>query len=222
MADLSQRLSYGSIKVYLSAIRLYHLEHYYSDPLEQAPLLHYLCLAIKREQPSSKRKRLPILTPHLQAIKHQLSISSLTSHDKLTYWAAFTLAFYGFCRVSEFTSPSPSHFDPSIHLSLSDISHTPHSLTFSLHHSKTNQFGRTEPITVGRTDTPTCPIRAMSKYLRVRGLLPPGPLFVLSSGTYLTRKDVATTTKLMLRRAGFDPPLPPIHSPHSPILVGCL
>lgn len=36
--------------------------------------------------------------------------------------AAFTLSFYGFLRVSEFTSPSHKHFDPPIHPITTDIS----------------------------------------------------------------------------------------------------
>lgn len=205
MADHSQRVSAATIKVYLSAIRLYHLENNQPDPPLDDPLLHYLCSAIRREHPAEAPKRLPILPHHLCAIKTQLSDSSLLSHDKLMYWAAFTFAFFGFCRVSEYTSPSPTHSHPKGTLSLEDITLTDDALSVNLQHSKTNQFGRTETISMGATRCSLCPVRAMSKYVRIRHKSPSGPLFVLFNGHYLTRKDVSKTTKRMLLKAGFDP-----------------
>ena len=113
-AHISQTVTYPTIRVYLSAIRLVHIENQLSDPLSDTPLLldHYLCQAVRRSQPSGHPSRLPILPRHLKAIKSQLSKFSLLSHDKLAYWAAFTYAFFGFCRVSEFTSPAPATHPP--------------------------------------------------------------------------------------------------------------
>lgn len=142
---------------------------------------------------------------HLRTIKFQLSKSHLSSLDKLAYWAAFSLAFYGFLRASEFTAPSPSWYSSTEHLTVGDVSCSTNSVRIVLRHSKTNQFGKVEPITVGSNGTSTCPLRAMVKYLARRAQFPHGPLFILSSGRYMTRKDVSNTTKTLLRRAGFNP-----------------
>ena len=120
VAHISQTVTYPTIRVYLSAIRLMHIENQLSDPLSDTPLLHYLCQAVRRSQPLGHPSSLPILPRHLKAIKSQLSKSSLLSHDKLAYWAAFTYAFFRFCRVSEFTSPAPT-----------TPSHSPSLLTFT-------------------------------------------------------------------------------------------
>ena len=61
-------------------------------------------------------------------------------------WAACCTAFFGFLCVSEFTVPSPHKYDPSTHLSLSDVSldnrHTPEVMHLHIKQSKTDPFGQ--------------------------------------------------------------------------------
>ena len=69
-------------------------------------------------------------------------LSSLDSSqpDHLMFWAACTLAYFGFLRSAEFTIPSLSAFDPAIHLQLKDIAvdsrHEPSSLRVHIKASK--------------------------------------------------------------------------------------
>ena len=42
IAHLSETLSAQTARVYLAAIRLFHLEHGHGDPLQQADLLKYV------------------------------------------------------------------------------------------------------------------------------------------------------------------------------------
>ena len=97
--------------VYLAGIRLLHVEHGYEDPTKDAPLLSYLCTGIRCSERKSSKSRLPLTISHLHAIMRQLSISCFSS---LLYWAAFTLAFYGFLKpVSTPVQHRPSTSDPT-------------------------------------------------------------------------------------------------------------
>ncbi len=95
LAEKSETLSWSTISVYTAAIRMYHLEHGYPDPTHNAPQLHLLLQGIKRTSAPSRQTRQPITTSIL------LRRSDLSRYHRRLYWAAFTLAFYGFLRVGE-------------------------------------------------------------------------------------------------------------------------
>ena len=70
-ADKSQSISYKTLKVYLAAIRLMHIEQGFPDPtMDQT--LHLVCKGIRRQQSTPERKRLPITIDILKALKGQL------------------------------------------------------------------------------------------------------------------------------------------------------
>ena len=46
--ELSYSVSHNTIRVYLAGIHLFHIENYLLDPTTEAPLLHYLCIDIRR------------------------------------------------------------------------------------------------------------------------------------------------------------------------------
>ena len=58
---------------------------------------------------------------------------------------------------------------------------------------------------IGSTGSSTCPVKAMHKFLVSRRLYSHGPLFTFSSGDFLTRSAISTTTKSLLSAAGIDP-----------------
>lgn len=115
--DISGHVSYKTLKVYLAAIRLVHLEHDLDDPTNDH-LLHLVCKGIRRLQGDSTHQRLPITINLLKTLKTQQARStSFSPLEQKLLWAAFSLAFYGFMRVSEFTTPATSNTfsPPSLH-----------------------------------------------------------------------------------------------------------
>ena len=110
-------------KVYLSGVRAMHIEMGFSDPLVGFPLL---CLqrvlqGIKRlrMQGSPSSNCLPITDNLMLVIWKSLD---LHLPDHCMFWAAYSLAYFGFLRAAEFTVPSWASFSPLIHLGVQDIS----------------------------------------------------------------------------------------------------
>ena len=82
--------------------------------------------------------------------------------DFLETNAARTLRFFGFLRVSEFTTSGRGTFDPRIHPTKQDITWSKNGLLFFIKNSKTDQAGVGTTILVGRTRGETCPVSATS------------------------------------------------------------
>jgi hypothetical protein len=116
------------------------------------------------------------------------------------FWAACSLAFFGFLRVCEFTCSWS--FDPLVHLSISDVSFdTTGSLHLFIKTSKTDPFRRGVSLSIGASRKPICAVSAVRRYLQVRGNAP-GPLFVLSDGSLLTPVVVNCWLRAILSNVG--------------------
>ena len=100
----------------------------------------------------------------------------------------------------------PSGFAANKHLSLKDISvdkqPVPDNVFVNLKFSKTDQLGKGANIVLARTDTDVCPVNALMSYLHVRGPSP-GPLFLLSDGTALTKGKLNTQLQHVLKQCGW-------------------
>ena len=206
-------LSYSSIRLYLSAIRYHHIKSDLGEPgISAMPRLAYIVKGVKREgvytqSTKPQRERQPI-TP--DTLKKMFTIWNGRSDlvDAKMLWAAACTAFFGFLRIGEFTSPTVSTFDSSVHLAVSDISvdhpRDPTALFIRLKQSKTDQLRKGVTVVLGKTDqAPLCPVSAMISYLVVRGMTP-GPAFKWSDGHYLTRANFVTEVKRALELTGRD------------------
>ena len=169
--------------------------HYYAFDASQAfsDQLYYLLRGISRAQASCmppKPKRIPISLAHLRSL-FQYADSLASPLDSACFKAAFTLAFFGLLRISEFTCPSPVAFDPRFHLTLTDVRITlqPHIIHVHIKQSKTDPFRQGCTIRVARTGNLFCPFQAMINFLSRR---PPihGPLFLFHNGSFLTRDHI--------------------------------
>ena len=203
--DSSQRVSHKTIKVYLAAIRLSHLEQDMEDPTDDE-LLHLVCRGIRRMQgEASCRTRLPITINILCTLKMQLrSSDNYSPAEKHLLWAAFTLAFYGFLRASELTSSSQTEFSPP-GLHWCNITAQPSILTITLRQSKTDPFRRGHSISISATNSSTCPVKAFHKYMNfVSPQCRHGPVFNIGRFRPLTRSQVTSVVRQLLLEAGVD------------------
>ena len=120
-------------------------------------------------------------------------------------WAACCVAFFGFLRCSEFTSPGLSQYHPTTHLSFSDLAidnrSAPSLIQITIKESKTDPFRRGTQVFFGKRDTAICPVEAIIKYLTFRGTNP-GPLFIWPNLEALTRQFFATSLTSLLKAAG--------------------
>ena len=190
-ADVAQHISYKTLKVYLAGIRLLHIEHGFPDPTDDS-LLELVCRGIRRQQGDHQRTRLPITINHLRTLKNQLRVSQYSLLEQRMLWASFTLAFYGFLRISEYTT-----------LHWSDIAVSENELSIKLRQSKTDPFRRGHTIYLRATNSSTCPLHAFQLY---SSLTPNKPLSspVFSAGRFLplTRKKLNTVVRNLLQQAG--------------------
>ena len=117
------------------------------------------------------------------------------------------MGFFGFMQAGEFTIPSDRSYDPSCHLSVSDVAVDSHSkpslLQVHLRMSKTDPFRRGVSIYLGNTSNDLCPVAAVLSYLAIRPGTP-GPLFVFEDGRYLTRDRLVHNLRDILAQVGVN------------------
>ena len=138
----SQQVSYKTLKVYLSGIRLAHTEWGLPDPTDSHSL-HLVCRGIRRQEGESQRTRLPITINIPRLLKEQLRFCiRYTPLEKHLLWAVFTLAFYEFFRVSELLS----------NLTWSHITLFSNRMSITLYQSKTDPFRRGQTMHILQMD----------------------------------------------------------------------
>jgi hypothetical protein len=195
IAALSSRgIAFSTIRVYLAGVANAHAETG-MDCCIFSPAIQRQLTGIKRILPSqvARDQRQPITLALMQTIKTCLRlVSGLPSVDQIMLWSAFTMAFSGALRVSEFVSPSTSTVDSSRTLLPSDIKLHKDTVQITIRKSKTDQFGHGYILSLPATGRSVCPVSAYTKYWSTRrhNTLDGVPLFVFSDGRFLTRKAV--------------------------------
>ena len=150
-SHLANTVSYETVKLYLVAVQDLHRELNFPLKLNDIHRLQKVLTGIKRLTPTKRLDRFPITLTVLHSIHSYLKPELSYNLDHVMLWAAFTLAFVGFLRSSEFTCNGP--FDPSVHLTSKDITLVPysHSPSHMLVHRKQS---KTDPFRQGHTQGP--------------------------------------------------------------------
>ena len=199
---LARRLSYKSIKVYLSGIQFCSNFMGLTTNVSEMCQLFSVLRGIRRVQGSScTRPRRPALTvTHLnQIIRYVFASPIYHPHDKIMLVSAITIAFFGLLRSSEYCVSSRLTYDPASVLLFSDISFTAHykCLTIKIKSSKTDPSRVGCDIRIGYVGNNVCPVNRLLAFLNVHPSME-GPLFTFQDGSFLTRQAVADLLKLSL------------------------
>jgi len=203
-------MAYNSIKVYFSAVGNWHSLYSQHTAYQEAltPRLEQVLRGIKWEQATTQLilVRLPI-TAEIMAQLYSVLSRSPNDYQTILLWVACNTAFFGFLRVSEMTVPSQTAFDNSVLLSLGDISvdnwSNPSTIWLTIKQSKTDPFRIGVKLCLAHTHSVVCPVKAILPYLAIRGGSP-GPLFIFSDGSYLTRPRFKALLSATLIQAGLD------------------
>lgn len=208
VGHLSKSVSYATVKTYLASISHLHLIFRIPFEIGNMLLLEKSLKGLKRLKGVKTRDRRPITIKELQCLHSALRPQFTTSLDNVMLWAAFTLAFFGFLRCSEFTCNSP--FDPTYHLSRKDINFhpgisAPQYFEVLIKRSKTDPFRNGCRLTIGQSNNELCPVRAMKNYmLQSSTNIEERPLFQFESNAPLTRSTLTSRLRNLLQQQGFD------------------
>ena len=197
VTSLCGRVGAKTMRVYLYGVQYWATLQGYATNIAEMTRLPYVIRGIRRWQGAAHTRavRHPITLPLLHAILKYID-RNYVLNDRLMYRAAVLLAFFGMLRVSEFTAPSRTTFDPLLHLTNNDISFTDafHIVCIQIKSSKTDPFRLGVTVRVGTTQDSLCPVSAMSQYLMQRPAVR-GPLFIFRDATYLTKNNIKNLLK---------------------------
>jgi len=139
--------------------------------------------------------------PLLRVLKSALSgHPAIQSSDKLMLWSAFTLAFFGFLRVSEFMAVTSTTFVPETTLTCTDIIDNG-CLVVTIKAAKADPYRRGQAIAIAPSGTSVCAVRAFRRYCPHKAAL---PLCRFTDGTFLTRQVLTRHLRDLLTIAGID------------------
>ena len=130
-------------------------------------------------------------------MKSALRLSSFSAYDQIMLWAAFTTAFFGFLRASEFLSPSQSSFDQRATLLVRDVTISSDVATIKIKDSKCDQFRKGCEVQLAKSGKSVCPFRALRQHL-LQCSDQNAQLFRFSYDTYLTRQLFSDLVKPLL------------------------
>ena len=205
-SHLANTVSYETVKLYLVAVQDLHRELNFPLKLTEMHRLQKVLTGIKRLIPTKQRDRFPITLTVLHSIHSYLKPEFSHNLNHVMLWAAFTLAFFGFLRSSEFTCNGP--FDPSVHLTCNDItllpnSHSPSHMLVHIKQSKTDPFRQGHTLTIAKSSSPICSVMAMKDYLLQAQPTSSQPLFAfVRPKQWLTRNNLTTELRTILQHCG--------------------
>ena len=191
-------LSASTICTYISAIIYFHKVQGLGDPANSF-LVHKTLEGLRR-QGKSFDVRTPISLPLLTKLIKSLPSICSSSYEATLFSSAFSLAFFAFLRVSEYTAPSKNNVT-NRSLLVSDIRINAVSMIVQIRCFKTDQRGvgytlELHPISNNRD---ICPVTNMKSYLQMRPRCETSQLFTHYDGSPLTCYQLSAVLKKSLQ-----------------------
>ena len=159
LAFLSRSLSPSSVKDYMNAVRLLHIESGFVNPLHENWEITMIQCGMSRLLGTPPKQKLPITVVILLDIKKVLS----NSPADVAFWAACVVAFFGFLRKLTLL-PSPGDLFANKFIAHGDVTDMSlSSFVLLVRFSKTIQFGQrvlSIPY-VACANLDLCPVRAI-------------------------------------------------------------
>lgn len=193
----TQGLSGATASVYVAGVRSHQLEEGFEDPCKGDVYLNMMLKGYTNKTKPIVPKRKPLTMSKLDQLRIELFNSPLNFYDKCLLWSAFTTAFYGMLRVSEYTSLHQHKFTRTT-LLRSDVEFNERGIRISLKRDKTHQRTAPPPIILLPVKTKCCPVKAMREFLSLRAHATNIPMFVFKEGQFLTRQRVNKELHVLL------------------------
>ena len=192
----------ATIRSYLSGVVFRHKINGWDDP-SKVFIIQKLLEGSKRLH-GHPDTRAPITLDILRSIVAILEKVCSSTYESTLFHAAFTLAFFAFLRVGEFTVRSRSDPGHKI-IAINDIHFTggaSTSVQINLRFSKTNQLGLASTLTIGAGGSgELCPVSALKSFVSIRPQCS-GPLFMHMDRTPLTRYQFQAILNKSLQVSG--------------------
>jgi hypothetical protein len=204
--SLARCVGHKTIRTYLLGAQARNFDLGFWQPLSSFHRLAFLLRGIRRSQGSSHSRpvRAPVSLAGLQKV-----VAFVRWHrsgfDASMLSAALLAAFFGLLRASEYTSPSARTWWPRLTLSAADVSFDGRLGVASIRIkvSKTDPFGAGTVVRIVASGGVFCPYAALLRFSQMRGSFP-GPFFVYSDGSLLTRGCIAALLKSVLPGASLN------------------
>ena len=194
--------SHATARTYLAAISTFHKLKGWADPTEGF-LLKKLLQGFARAK-ARKDNRLPITYDKLKQLVANLDNICTDAYEVLLFKTAFTLAFFGFLRVSELIGQGRPGTESRPGLQLADI-RIGSELVVHLRASKTDQLGKGTEVKLRpvREAPAVCPVQVIRAYLAARPRVNE-QLLIHFNGNPLTRYQFQAVLKKAALFLGWD------------------
>ena len=191
-----------TISVYIWALSYVHKLNSLPDPTNNF-LVRKLLEGVKRSKVSIDN-RLPLTFDLLTKLVGATQYICSNAVEVALFKATYTIAFFAFLRVSEFTVKSKAGNNAWV-LQRNDVSFQHSHMTIVLRHAKNNQYNNPTHIQISRLhQQEVCPVLCMQSYLKAVNHRN-GPLFKHFDGSVLTRFQFQAVLKKCLMFCGLDP-----------------
>lgn len=157
------------------------------------------------------RDRLPLTLPMIERMAARVNVKSAFEVLVILFCL---LGVYGLFCSGELTETPGNPYNVNLHIARKHVTfHATHA-TVSLPTSKTDTAGKHTIVAIPRIEGhPLCPVRWLQHWIRVRTphLSPNAPLLSMT-GSRLDKQDAVRGTRMLLKRAGYNPKLYAGHS----------